>query len=226
MDNYYLGAYWHGRKEKLDTIINKSILFLNKLSEIDKSFLHWYKEGYNCSEANEIEINYAFLEKMYKSKLKNGDIDKNGYSKVGFRISGWSGHQDDFLNTSFSIAAGDDFIKIPNSCIVSIPHKGEEKKRLLEINIIKKILKEMIIVWKPDYAVLQSQKLKDVVKAKNLIGWVTYYDKRFNLPKLPDAFSIEEVKGFGSIIHINTTFDVNEQSLTNELLNLKSILGI
>src|SRR5436190_19984156 len=45
IDSFYIGAYWTNRKEKLESIVNKTVSFLGELAISDEQFFDWYELG-------------------------------------------------------------------------------------------------------------------------------------------------------------------------------------
>lgn len=227
MDKFYIGAYWRVRKESLDVVVNKTIDYLKCLSQIDDAFLQWFEKGNSKSIAlnNVIHFNTDQIQHIYKKGIKKGDMDVEGYSKMGFRISGWSGGDENNL-LSFSISAGDDYIRTPNNCILNFPYQGQIRDKLLTTSKIIEIMKLIVVVWQPDYAVFQSSQLRDFLDAKNFVGWITYYSNKFSLPDLSNEYSISKINDLGKIISIDSTYDINNKKDIEKIKNLKSILNI
>jgi len=227
MDRFYIGAYWHGRKEKLDVVAQKTTDYLECLSQIDDAFSHWFEKGNSKSIAlnNEIQFTTEQIKHIYKKELKRGDMNVDGYSKMGFRISGWSGG-DENNSLSFSISAGDDYIRIPNSCILNFPNQGQIKDKLFTSSKIMEIMKMVIVTWQPDYAVFQSSHLRDLLEAKNYIGWITYYSNKFRLPDLSKEYSISMINDLGKVISFDSKYDINNEKDIGKLMYLKSALNI
>jgi hypothetical protein len=97
IDTFYIGAYWQERKELLENVVEPTVKTLIELSKADEQFVKKYELGANKKQAleHEVSISKEDIEKLYSQGLKKNDIDKDGYSKIGYRLSLWTGHKNE-----------------------------------------------------------------------------------------------------------------------------------
>ncbi len=173
-ENYYIGAYWL-RREPIEDISNKVIRYLTDLRNIDNLFSKWFELGMSRKAALEKEIENIdpSIQKLLLASLEKGELQENGFAKNGFRLSGWSGH-DDNESFSFSIFAGDDFENAPCNCILNLPNEGVNRESLLQKNKLEAIMQSIIDIWNPEFAVFSSNKLRSELGSGNRLGWISY----------------------------------------------------
>jgi hypothetical protein len=224
IDSFYIGAYWGSRAEPLEQVIDKVLQTLQKLAEIDEQFLNWYEGGSSRKQALEkkIVLNNETIEKLCLQQVRKGELDENGFAKMGFLFGLWSGHQDEASSSvSFNVGGAFTSPHLSNSCVVTIPFEGAARKRLLQVEKAKKIISVLVDIWTPDYSVLASSSLNNKLNVVNDIGWVTY---RKSIKRLPNITSqvVYEKKNNGHWFYIKE-IKYNE-TLTNELLPIKAII--
>jgi hypothetical protein len=175
IDSFHIGAYWNNRKQFFYSVISPTFKTLKGLSEIDEQFVNLYELGWSRKKALEhkFHISYENIKQLYQKDVKKNDLDQDGYSKIGYRLSLWTGHKDgEASGISFGVGMG--YERLTNSCVISIPFEGPATERLLHLNKVKEILTMVIQNWDPDFAVLNSRKLSNTLDVMNQIGWVTY----------------------------------------------------
>ncbi len=174
-EGYYMGGYWENHPEKLEEIVKKTIVFFDGLRKIDSLFENWLEKGKSRKQAllNKIEFNEKSIYQSYMKNLKKEELSIDGYSKFGFQFSGWSGHEDN-ESVSFSLSSGHLSSAIPNRCLFNFPSEGNNKKNLIQAEKLESILKLIVSIWNPDYAVFSSTKLREKLGVGNRLGWISY----------------------------------------------------
>ncbi|NVM64709.1 hypothetical protein FHW88_002998 [Mucilaginibacter sp. SG538B] len=175
IDTFYIGAYWKDRKQLLDSVIDPTVQTLKRLCEIDEHFLNLYELGMSRKQALECRVSLSpeYIKKLYQGGLKKNDLDQNGYSKIGYRLSLWTGHKDgEASNVSFGVGKSSE--RLSNVCLIEMPAEGPARDRLLTLAKVKQIMKVLIENWQPDVVVLNSKELSNALDVGNDIGWVTY----------------------------------------------------
>lgn len=222
VDSFYLGAYWTQRKENLDTVVSRTLSFLQELTRLDEQFLNWYEQGYSKKEAlsKKIIIDKEYIETLYKKSVKKNDLDSEGFSKIGYSIGLWSGHEEEH-SSSLSINCGHSSKFFSNSVVITMPTEGELKERLLSLVTQKELFNLLIKNWNPDNIILSSNRLKSEIGTDE-IGWITYYKSIRRAPKIGNKIVYEKYSG-GHLFYLanNSCYDYN---LAKELLPLKEII--
>ncbi|HEV8271198.1 MAG TPA: Imm52 family immunity protein [Chitinophagaceae bacterium] len=222
IDSFYLGAYWAQRKENLDIVVNKTISFLQGLARVDTQFLNWYEQGYSKKEAlsKKIIVDKENIETLYKKSFKKNDLDNEGFSKIGYSIGMWSGHQEEY-SSSVSINCGHSSKFFSNSCVITIPIEGEQKERLLSLIKQKELLNLLIKNWEPKNIILSSNKLKNEIGTDE-VGWVSYYKSIRRAPKTSNTVIYEKFNN-GHLFYLADK-SCYDYGLAKELLPLKEII--
>lgn len=220
IDSFYIGAYWNGRNGQLKNVVSNTVKTLQKLSEVDEQFLNWYEGGSTRKEAleNKVSINAESIEKLYRSELKDTEIDKDGYSLNGFSLILWSGHEDD-ESSSISFRDGEASDLIGNCCVISFPAEGNARERLLKLSAIKSLVAILTEIWNPDGVVLISKKLKQLLGTINEVGWVTFIHQPQITPNISSKVVHEEFNT-GHLFYLDSLI-VNDYNLVKELLPIK-----
>jgi hypothetical protein len=224
VDVFYIGAYWWNRKEDLATVVNKTIMFLQELSNLDEEFMTWYEKGYNKKEASKkVSIEKNNIETLYKNGIKKNDLDNEGFSNIGYSIGLWTGHKEEY-SSSISINSGHASKFFSNSCVITLPIAEESKERLLKLDKQKAIISLLIKIWQPDSVVLNSNKLKDETGLINKIGWITYFKNLNQIPKFSENI-IHQTLNSGHLYYLKTENDIcYDYDLINELISLKKLI--
>lgn len=227
MESFYIGAYWGSRGESLMQVRDKVLQTFQRLAEIDEQFLNWYEGGNSRKEAleNRIVFNNETIEKLCLETVRKGELDKNGFAKMGFLFGLWTGHEDD-ESSSITFTVGTAFTSphLFNSCVLSIPFEGEGRERLLQIEKAKKIIAVFVEVWNPDYAVLTSHQLRDKLNIANNVGWITYRKTIKSFRKISNVITSERFAD-GHLLYLNMPggkfIDFN---LAHKLTSVKEML--
>lgn len=216
VDSFYIGAYWRQRKENLDIVIKKTVLFLQELSRLDEQFQCWYVQGHS----KKIIVDKENIATLYKKKIKKNDLDSEGFSRIGYSIGMWSGGEEEY-SSSLSINCGHASKFFPNCCFITFPTEGEQKERLLKLNKQKDLVNLLIKSWNPDNIILSSNKLKSEIGTDE-IGWITYYKSINQTPKIKGNV-IYEKHDCGHLFYLQNevSYDYN---MAKELLLLKAII--
>jgi Immunity protein 52 len=178
MDSYYLGVYWKARQSTLDEFASKVDILLKYLSELDHSFLRWFKPGYSLEEALSYEVKN--IEQIKQIIL---DGNKSTKKEVGFRLSLWNGIQNDGEGVKIKMMCGNTLPLLLNSCVISLPYKGDSSNRILNVSILTLVMQKMIETWCPEWGVVGSHLYQDTnPPPKNNVprsGWMVYLSKEY-----------------------------------------------
>lgn len=205
VDTFYIGAYWGCRKELLESVINPTLQTLKGLSELDEQFLSFYELGISRKQALQYKIIPAYedIKRLYLKRLKKTDLDKDGYSKIGYGLSLWTGQEDDESSQiSFGVGSGSE--RIRNRCTIKIPSEGFARERLIKLDSFKRILSLLIQTWNPDIVILTSKELSTALDTTNKIGWVTYIKQLKNISKISSRLAHETNYYGGDLFYLKT----------------------
>ena len=223
IDSFHIGAYWKNRKEFLENIISPALQTLKGLSELDEQFSNLYELGNSRKQAleNKVLLTTENIKKLYQEGVKKNDLDQEGYNKIGYSFSVWTG-QEDGKSSKISFRAGTSSERLGNVCLIKLPYEGAAQDRLLRLDKVKGIMKLIIQNWDPDTMILKSGKLSDTLDTVNEVGWVTYVKKFNGRSKLGNKIIHENNFCGGHLFYLNTSNDLAyNYSLINELLPLK-----
>jgi hypothetical protein len=225
MDKFIFGAYWGSRAETMYEVADKILYTLEGLVEQDDQFLKWYQPGISRKKALEKVVfvrKEEIIELLKKNTLKK-EINEEGYSEFGFHISLWTGHED-YFSASLSFGVGHSFNNpnLGNRLVLTIPSKGHSRERLLKFEKAKSIVELFAEIWHPDYAVLTSEMLRDIMGVGNKIGWITY-TKFIKQIQQSSKFFMCETKD-GCWIYLNPENYGYGVNAANKLIDVKSNL--
>ncbi len=225
-DSFIIGAYWGSRAEPLAQIVDTVKETLIRLSKIDEQFLIWHELGMSRKKALEkkFSIDNDSIQKICLQKVKKGEFDEKGFAKMGFLMGLWTGHKEEESNNiSFNVGGSYNTDKLNNSCVLTVPYEGSSKERILQIEKAKAIINVLVELWKPDYAVLTSDNLRDKLNVGNNIGWITYRKSIKRVPRLNSKVVYEEC-GSGHLFSLNLKGDCYNYNLISELTAIKEIV--
>jgi len=170
---------------------------------------------------DKVLLTFEDIKILYQKRLKKIDLDKDGYSKIGYGLSVWTGHNDDESSQiSFGVGSGSE--RIRNRCVIKIPSEGSARDRLLQLDKVKKILGLLIKIWNPDIVVLNSKELSTLLDTTNEIGWVTYVNRIKGIPKVSSKIVHEANYYGGDLFYLKTNNGlIYDYSLMNEYLSLR-----
>ncbi len=223
-NSFILGAYWGSRSESLNEVKLKVTKTLEGLSQIDNQFTSWYETGASREKALKRKVDPSdnnFIEKLCLQQVKKGELNEQSLSKMGFLFSLWTGHGNN-ESSSITFIVGSSSKWLTNSCVVSIPSTGVARERLLKSQKAKSIISLLVEIWAPDYAVLTSDHLRDVLQTGNKIGWITCHRYIRQIPKMSRHISYQK-EGENHWFNLNSEedYDIN---MSRYLLSLKEIL--
>jgi len=220
IDTFRIGAYWADREESLDTVLNPTLETLIGLGELDDQFSNLYELG-NTKKQIKGAVNLCAetIKGLYQSGLKKTDLDGRGYSKIGYRLSLWTGHDED-KSSKISFSVGSKLFD--NLCLITVPLEGAARERLLQIDKAKMIIELLIQKWNPDVVIVSSRTLSNALEVKNEMGWLTYTKKNNSSLKLNNNIIREDNFGSGCLFYLhNNNGLVYDYKLMNQLLPLK-----
>jgi hypothetical protein len=224
-DSFYIGAYWSSRAEPLTQVRDKVLQTFERLIVADEQFLNWYEGGVSRRKALEkrVTFNTETVERLCLQQVKKGELDNNGFAKMGFSFGLWTGHQEgESSSISFTVGSSFSSPHLCNSSVLRLPFEGAARGRLLESRKGKEILSILVDIWHPDYAVLTSQELNNRLNIVNDIGWITYRKSIACIPKTGDKVFHEKYDD-GHMFYLvgNNCYNYD---LINELMPLKKII--
>ncbi|QEM12967.1 Imm52 family immunity protein [Mucilaginibacter rubeus] len=225
IDSFYIGAYWETKKELLEDVIEPTLQTLEQLSELDEQFYNFYELGTSRKQAfeNRIPLEFGYIKELYQKRLKKADLDQNGYSKIGYGLSLWTGQNED-ESSQISFNVGSSSNKIRNRCLIKIPTEGVARERLLQLNKVKEIIKLLILKWNPDLVVLTSKELSTALDITNDLGWVTYVKAKQRKTKYKSSSRMVHESNYhgGDLFYLTTDNGlVYDYNLINEYQSLK-----
>jgi len=221
-DKYIIGSYWGSRQEPLSQIVDKVLRTLKELKDIDGQFSKYYQLGMSRKQAleKEVVLDNDSIKKLCLADIKKGELGEDGIAKNGFLIGLWTGQKDE-ESASLTFNVGDSFSgnNLNNRCVLSIPYEGAARTRLLQREISTMILRLMVEIWTPDYAVLTSDSLREKLKVGNEIGWITYRKISKHPQKLNNRIDFEkDVQGYWFYV---SSIGSSVDNAARELLSLK-----
>lgn len=217
IDSFYIGAYWKQRKESLDIVVKKTTSFLERLTRLDEQFLKWYEQGYR----KEIILDKENIEALYRKRVKRNDLTSDGFSKIGYSVSMWSGGEEEY-SSNLSINCGHSSKFFSNNCVITMPTEGEKKESLLKLAKQRELVDLLVKSWDPDNIILSSNRLKSEIETDE-VGWITYYKLIKQVPKTNGNVVYEKYND-GHLFYLanDKSYDYN---WAKELLMLKKIIG-
>jgi hypothetical protein len=198
-ESYYVGAYWLARQETAEDCARRAEAFFRLLTPCDPSLTHWFGKGWTLEEARKNRF-----EPKREKFLGIFDQQKKQDPKGGFSLEVWNGETDESAS-SISLHCADTSKWVSNVCLVDLPDGGPAADRLLEVSVLTRMLRSMVVSWEPEWAVVTSGSLRRMQTesgdAGTFIGWITYVShRRGQIPPLPVPVQVEPVEDRGSLV--------------------------
>jgi hypothetical protein len=198
VENYYIGAYWSGRPEPLESYARRASVFLRQLAALDPTLIPWFEQASSPAAALRSQFSpdtQTLLGLFNKQKYRRGAGD------VSF--AAWNGESEASSVVSFSCGSPSPFVV--DRCILTPPLKGQAAERLISASMMAQVLRAMALAWEPEWSVATSDAHRDMVSDEaapgTFVGWVMYFaNSRGALPPLPSPVRTEPVADRGTLV--------------------------
>ncbi|TQF11728.1 hypothetical protein FJV41_32750 [Myxococcus llanfairpwllgwyngyllgogerychwyrndrobwllllantysiliogogogochensis] len=206
VESYYAGAYWGPRKETPEECARRTADFLNFLEGCDPFLAEWYKPAKSLKEARKHPLmppDSATLTELFRAGVNRADAG-GIIERLGFSFWFDNGGPDGDV-AELRIHCGSYSDAVPNSCVMTLPRKGQHAERLLTVQVLTEVVRGMVPSWGPDWAFATSyayyQEHRKAASDPFSLGWVTYLSDRLgSVPPLPAPVRVESVGDKGTLI--------------------------
>ena len=196
-ESHYVGAYWLARRETVEDCARRAETFFSLLATCDPSLTHWFETGWTLEEAltHPFEADAVSIAKAFNQQERRPD--------EGFSLRIWNGVPHEAASTS--LLCGEASLWVSNVCLVDLPEEGSAADRLLQVSLLTRMLRCMVVSWEPEWAVVTSGSLRRMQtesgEAGTFVGWITYVShRRGQVPPLPAPVQVEPVEDKGSLV--------------------------
>ena len=221
---FFLGAYWHARRESIDECTDRMHQMLSELSTCDEILATWYELGHSQKRALEKQINISNREcllKLLDGGRHKRDTDKTVIGELGFSAGLWNGggkgKEVSLMVTCGSYSSNP---HLGNCVTLNFPEnlgKLKQSKRMVAV------LASVATAWEPDWAGVMS---RNAMNERNFnarvpfVDWMIYVNNRLisQVPSLPSPIVVQQIEKIGSIIIIQ-----NEPPVSADPKHLQNI---
>ena len=204
-ESYYMGAYWGPRKETALECAQRAELFFHMLARCDPTFTQWYRGGRGAPRSLPgfpVRPEAAEWEQLFLRRMLRTDVDDEILEELGFREHVWNVKSREW--TRIELRCGAYSPGAVNVCLLHPPEVGLPRERILCAPLLAEVLTSVAKAWEPDYAMVSSSEMVDLVEKRNgevRVGWLTYLSRRLGtLPPLPAPVRIEPVGTLGWLL--------------------------
>jgi hypothetical protein len=197
-EKYYLGAYWAGRVEPVESYARRTEGFFRLLTSVDPTFSQWFEKAGSRAGALKRPVvpDEESLLGLFKKKYRN---DEDGVS-----FSAWNGAPDG-ESTGVRLSCGSTSELLGDLCVMDLPTGGDARERVLTAPVLSQALRAAVLAWDPAWGVVTSTAHRDRVSELavpgTFVGWVTYVSRRLGtVPPLPAPVHVEAVEDRGTLI--------------------------
>ncbi|MBN9684149.1 MULTISPECIES: immunity 52 family protein [unclassified Corallococcus] len=197
-EKYYLGAYWPGRVEPVESYARRAEAFFRLLAPAEPTFNRWFEKAGSRADAlkHPLVPNEESLLKLFSTKYRR--------DQVGVSFSAWNGEPDG-ASTGVRLACGSTSQLLGDLCVMELPTGGEVRARVLTASVLSQTLRAAALAWDPEWGIATSTAHRDRVSEfavpGTFVGWVTYLSRRVGtVPLLPSPVHIERVEDKGTLI--------------------------
>lgn len=204
---YHVGAYWESRREDVEECARRADLFFHLLAQCESSLGQWYRAGRVARGSPGHLVRTNDREELKESLLRGRnrtDLDKSVIEDLGFSMHVWN-QRPDARATILTIRCGAYTDRGSNLCLLKPPREGEAAERMLSAPMLARILECMVTAWDPDWGVVTSNKVQDLIPSADEenaeVGWMNYFSRRRGtVPPLPAPVRIEPVGTLGMLV--------------------------
>ncbi len=197
-ENYYLGAYWPGRREPEESYAQRAEAFLRRLASLDPTLTRWFEQARSreAALASQFTPDADTLVRLFqKPKYQQGAGD--------ISFAAWNGESE--ASSVVSLSCGSNSPHVGDRCTLTPPSKGPVAERLLSAAVLAEALRAMALAWEPDWGIATSSAHRDLVSEfadpGSFVGWVMYFSRtRGVVPVLPAPVRIEAVEDKGTLV--------------------------
>lgn len=197
-EKYYIGAYWPGRVEPVESYARRAEVFFRGLASCDSTFNRWFEKAGSRADAlrHAVVPSAESLLGLFKKKYRR--------EEVGVSFSAWNGEPDG-VSTGVRLVCGSTSELAGDLCVMDLPAGGAVRERVLTAPVLSQALRAASLAWEPDWGVATSIAHRDTVSELavpgTFVGWVMYLSAlRGPVPPLPAPVRIEPVEDQGTLI--------------------------
>ena len=197
-EKYYMGAYWPGRVEPVESYARRAELFFRLLAPSDSTFNRWFEKAGSRAEALKSSFvpDEASLHDLFKKKYR-----RDG---AGVAFSAWNGEPDG-ASTGVRLSCGSTSPLLGDLCVMDLPTRGDVRERVLTAPVLARVLRAAALAWDADWGVATSMAHRDKVSEfavpGTFVGWLMYLSaRRGAVPPLPAPVRMEPVEDKGTLI--------------------------
>ncbi|WP_375760342.1 immunity 52 family protein [Corallococcus exercitus] len=197
-EKYYVGAYWPGRVESVESYARRAEVFFRLLGPAEPTFNRWFEKAGSRAAAlrHPVVPDEESLLKLFGKKYRNDE------ASVSF--SAWNGEPDG-ASTGVRLACGSTSELLGDLCVMDLPAGGEARERILTAPVLSQTLRAAALAWDPEWGVATSTAHRDRVSEfavpGTFVGWVTYLSRRLGaVPPLPSPVRTEWIEDKGTLI--------------------------
>jgi len=203
-------GYWEDLEASIDSCIERIVLYLSELNRIDPIFSNWFLPSKSAASTlrNKIPINTESVKAVVRKAINE---------KMGYRITLWNGELDSEKESQVRIRCGihASVMGVINSCVLRLPMMDISKASQFSMEELQELIVLTVKTWDPGWAIVTSDKLREVVFSKGkpvsrqpYPGYFLYLPKeRGEIPTLPHPAQVVPIEGKGNlIVTVNDSF--------------------
>ncbi|NOK07931.1 immunity 52 family protein [Corallococcus exercitus] len=197
-EKYYLGAYWPGRVEPIESYARRAEVFFRLLASQEPTFIRWFEKAGSRADAlrHPLVPTEESLSSLFGKEYRTDDD--------GVSFSAWNGEPDG-ASTGVRLALGSTSELLGDLCVMELPAGGEARERVLTAPVLSQALRAAALAWDPEWGIATSTAHRDKVSEfavpGTFVGWVTYLSRRLGpVPPLPAPVQIELIEDKGTLI--------------------------
>jgi hypothetical protein len=197
-ENYYVGAYWPGRREPEESYADRAAVFLRQLASLDPSLTRWFEQAGSreAALASQLTLDSEMLRGLFQKPTY-----RKGMGDLSF--AAWNGEAAD--SSVVSVSCGSRSARVLDRCTLTLPSQGQRAEQLLRASVLTQALRALVLAWEPEWGIATSTAHRDRVSEfadpGTFVGWVMYFSRgRGTVPPLPGPVRLEPVEDKGTLI--------------------------
>jgi hypothetical protein len=208
-ESAYLGAYWGGRPEPVESCADRLAAFLAGVAGLHPSLATWYLTGDSADEARTRPVGATAeaITPVLLAGQNRRDRDGSVITRRGFSAALWTGAEP---GAALTVRCGAEALEgaIPNSVVLKLPLASGDALALYDPTLVRAALELTVRTWSPGWATFTSHGLRRAQGAgagQPVLGWLTWLTSPVS-GDLPAGVAAEEVGG-GTLVRVGIPGD-------------------
>ncbi|WP_435016424.1 Imm52 family immunity protein [Tundrisphaera sp. TA3] len=204
-ETFLLRFFWGPRREGVEEVAARLLLYLEQLTAFDTVYSHWYPRsgrGSDQSKSAPLLLETGAIEELCRREIQREEVAPfKPIAPLGFTVNLATGG---LWDLTLRINCGGYSHYVLNSITMPLPATGSAGKRLCRAESLIGHCRLIIACWDPEVGQVWSGRLDDELGNPDQeidVGWMTYVaNRRLVLPEFDRAIEVIPIGEAGQLI--------------------------